>query len=171
MKKSLYIAVGALAGLLVVAMIASAMIWPVIDAVETGVTAQYPEIQPRYYSTAPERIFEEARESVEALPNWELVVVDRRQERIEAERTAGVVRIVSDVSIRVEPVTEFVSQVHVRSASRVGKGDLGQNARNIEEFFAELDGRLGAVLFRPGGEESAEVSEEGEEERQVGDLE
>ena len=159
---------GTLAGLLVVAMIVSAMIWPVINEVETGVTPHYPEIEPRYYATSPERIFEEVRESVTALSKWELVLVDPREARVEAERTTAVVGLVSDITIRVEPVTEFVSQVHVRSTSRVGLGDLGQNARNIEEFFEELDGRLGAVLFRAGGGEG-EVEKQGEESGEPGE--
>lgn len=168
MKKSIYIVIGALASLLVVGMIASAAIWPVINTVETGITAEYPEIQPRYYSTSTERIYEESRAAVEALPGWEMVRVDPRDEVIEAERTAGLFRLVSDVTIRVEPVTEFVSQVHLRSASRVGKGDLGQNARNIEEFFEELDQRLGAVRFQPG---EAQESEEHQEEQEAEKVE
>jgi len=32
--------------------------------------------------------------------------------------------------------------VNVRSASRVGRGDFGQNARNIRAFFLELDRQL-----------------------------
>lgn len=162
MKKLLYILTGVSALILVVAIIVSAFLWPTINEVETGITPEYPEIQPQYYSTEPERIFEEARAAVEAMPNWEVVQSDPRAHRLEAERTTRVFRFVDDVTIEVEPVTEFVAQVHLRSASRVGKGDFGQNARNIEEFFVELDGRLGAVRFRPEEGEDVDGSDEGE---------
>jgi len=46
-----------------------------------------------------------------------------------------------------------VTRVHVRSQSRVGRGDLGQNARNVEQLFAELDRRLGTVRFDPNAQQ------------------
>ncbi|RAL24902.1 hypothetical protein DL240_01455 [Lujinxingia litoralis] len=156
MKRRLYLTVGSVAGLLVLLMLVSACMWPMINVVETGQTAEYPEIQPGYYSTEPERILHESAASVEALERWTLVEEDRAQRQIVAERRTRL-GFVDDITIRVEPVTEFVTQVHVRSASRVGKGDFGQNARNIEEFFGELDARLGSVKFDP---QSAQAEEE-----------
>jgi uncharacterized protein (DUF1499 family) len=35
-----------------------------------------------------------------------------------------------------------VTVVNVRSASRIGRGDLGQNARNVRAFFDALDSQL-----------------------------
>ncbi len=145
----IYIAVGTVAALMVATMVGTACMWPMINEVETGATPEYPEIQPHYYSTDSARIYEEALASVDALERWEVADRDRSQRRIEAERTTRLLRFVDDITIRVEPVTEYVAQVHVRSASRVGEADFGQNARNIEEFFDELDERLGAVKFDP----------------------
>ena len=96
----------------------------------------------------PRRIFDEAKAGVESLERWTLVSAEEAILRLEAERTTRT-GFVDDVSIEIGPVTEFVAQVHIRSASRVGKGDFGQNARNIEEFFTELDHRLGALKFDP----------------------
>ncbi|TXD38866.1 DUF1499 domain-containing protein [Lujinxingia vulgaris] len=157
MKRKLFIAAGSLAGLLVLLMLVSACMWPMINVVETGKTPEYPEVQPGYYSTEPERILRESAASVEALERWTLVEQDEARRQLAAERRTRL-GFVDDITIRVEPVTEFVSQVNVRSASRVGKGDFGQNARNIEEFFVELDSRLGSVKFDP----SAEAEDEGE---------
>ena len=154
-------------------MVITACIWPMINEVETGMTPEYPEIQPHYYSTSPDRIYEEARAAVDDLESWTVVSSESATFEIEAERTTRVFRFVDDVTIRVEPVTEFVSQVYVRSASRVGRSDLGQNARNIEEFFVELDERLGAVKFEPdaqqedqeaGGQQDDPVLQEDSEE-------
>ena len=157
MKKIAYIVVGAVAVLLVSSMVITACVWPMINEVETGMTPEYPEIQPHYYSTSPDRIYEEALAAVDDLESWTVVSSESATFEIEAERTTRVFRFVDDVTIRVEPVTEFVSQVYVRSASRVGRSDLGQNARNIEEFFVELDQRLGAVKFEPGAPQEDEV--------------
>ncbi|RDV40054.1 DUF1499 domain-containing protein [Bradymonadaceae bacterium TMQ3] len=158
MKRKLFIAVGSLAGVLVCLMLVSACMWPMINVVETGQTPEYPEVQPGYYSTEPERILRESAASVQALERWTLVEQDEARRQLAAERRTRL-GFVDDITIRVEPVTEFVSQVNVRSASRVGKGDFGQNARNIEEFFTELDLRLGSVKFDPGADGEAEDAE------------
>ena len=149
MKRRILIAAAILVGLIVTGLLVAASVWPVINEVETGATPEYPEVQPQYYTTEPRRVFDETTAAVEALEKWTLVSSEPSKWRIEAERETQVFGFVDDVTITIEPVTEFVTRVHVRSASRVGKGDFGQNARNIEEFFAELDNRLGAVKFDP----------------------
>lgn len=164
MKKVLYIAVGIPAALLVAGMVTTACVWPPINDVETGTTPEYPDIQPHYYSTEPLRIYEEALAAVESMERWEVVDRRRSERTLEATRTTRVLGFVDEVTIRVEPVTEFVSQVEVRSRSRVGSVDFGQNARNIRQFFEELDDRLGAVKFEPDRQDPTDV-----EEQQVGE--
>jgi uncharacterized protein (DUF1499 family) len=149
MKRLFFIAFAVLVALTVTGLLVAASIWPVINEVETGTTAEYPEIQPQYYTTDPQRVFEESRGGIEALDNWTLVSEDSATWTLEAERETAVFGFIDDVEVTIEPVTEFVTRVHVKSASRIGKGDFGQNARNIREFFAELDERLGAVKFDP----------------------
>lgn len=149
MKQKLLIALAILVGVTVTGLLVAASIWPVINEVETGKTPEYPEVQPQYYTTDPQRVFEEATGAVEELGGWTLANEDTASYLLEAERETNVFGFIDDVTIRVEPVTEFVTRVHVKSTSRVGKGDFGQNARNIEEFFVELDQRLGAVKFDP----------------------
>lgn len=149
MKKRLFLASAILVGLLITGMLVAAATWPVLNVVETGQTPEYPEVQPLYYSADPRRVFDESEASVEALERFELVEADAATRTLRAEATTRVFGFVDDVTVRVEPVTEFVTRVHVRSASRVGKGDFGQNARNIRTFLDELDARLGAVRFDP----------------------
>ncbi len=140
-------------GLLIAGILAVSMIWPVLNEVETGKTPEYADVVPQYYSTDPQRVFDEVRGSVTALKRWELIKDDRATWSVQAERSTRTMGFVDDIEIRVEPVTEFATRVNVKSKSRVGKGDFGQNARNIEEFFVELDRRLGAVKFDPQAEQ------------------
>lgn len=149
MKRRILTAAAIAVGLFVTGLLVAASIWPVINVVETGQTPEYPDVQPQYYTTDPQRVFEEAEAGVRELEQWTVVSVEPSSRTITAERTTELLGFVDDVTVRVEPVTEFVTRVHVRSASRIGKGDFGQNARNIAEFFAELDDRLGAVKFDP----------------------
>ncbi len=175
MKKWIYIIASSTAALLVVAMITAAAIWPVVDEVETGVTPEYPEVQPYYYSTDPDRIYDEAQAAVDDLDGWKLVGGESTTRRVEATRPVPVFGTDDTVTIRVEPVTEFVAQVHVRSSSDLGPADFGRNARNIETFFGELDQRLGSVRFDPdasGEEDDAEdAEEEGEMQEDAGQPE
>jgi uncharacterized protein (DUF1499 family) len=47
-----------------------------------------------------------------------------------------------DVAIRPDGPTGGRSMLYIRSASRVGKSDLGVNRRRVERFFRRLDERL-----------------------------
>ncbi len=57
--------------------------------------------------------------------------------RIEATATTPWFGFRDDVVIRVTP-TEGGSRVDVRSLSRVGRGDLGTNAKRVRAFLAKL---------------------------------
>lgn len=149
MKRKILLTIAGLIGLLVAAILVSANIWPVINIVETGATPEYAELQPSYFSADPQRVFDEAKAAAGSIERWQVVRDDVAQRTIEATATTATFSFVDDISIRVEPVTEFVTRVNVRSASRVGKGDFGQNARNIRAFQAEMNRRLGAVKFDP----------------------
>jgi uncharacterized protein (DUF1499 family) len=116
--------------------------WPVINVVETGRTPEYPDIQPRRYQERKERVSEAARRAVEQLPRWVLGSQDSGQGVIRAEVTSRLFRFVDDVQIRIEE-QDGLTVVNVRSASRVGRGDFGQNARHIRSLFDELDRQMG----------------------------
>ena len=116
-------------------------IWPVINIVETERTPEYPDIVPRALAASPGRVFDAAMHAVNRLPRWSVVSYDDRTGEIRAEATTRMLRFVDDVTIRVEGHGDG-ARVHVRSASRVGKGDFGQNARNIRAFLSELDRQL-----------------------------
>jgi uncharacterized protein (DUF1499 family) len=117
--------------------------WPRINDVETGRTPEYPDLQPRRYSAGVEQVVQAAREAVTTLPRWELVGAGHGPAGAElhAVRTTRVWRFKDDVTVKVrrEGGRTLVS---VRSRSRVGQADFGQNARNIRELLAALDARL-----------------------------
>lgn len=135
-------------GLFVTSALVTASLWPVMNEVRTGTTPEYPDLQPRYFSTDAARVFDESRAAVEALHRWRLTGSDAESKTIYAERTSAL-GFVDEIMIEVVPETAFVTRVDMRSRSRTGKGDFGQNARNVREFQAELDDRLGAVRFVP----------------------
>ena len=57
---------------------------------------------------------------------------------VEAVDVTKLMRFKDDVSIRVTALGSSTCKIDMRSASRVGKSDLGKNAARIEEFFVLL---------------------------------
>jgi uncharacterized protein (DUF1499 family) len=98
----------------------------------------YPDIAPASLSLPPEQAFARAEEAARA-QGWEIVAVVPAEGRIEATDTTRWFGFKDDVVIRVRP-WETGSRVDVRSVSRVGRGDVGTNARRIREFLKALRG-------------------------------
>jgi uncharacterized protein (DUF1499 family) len=98
----------------------------------------YPEVKPLVLSDPPPRAFERALEAVRAM-GWAVVDVDPRRGRIEATDTTRWFAFKDDVVVRVRPEGAG-SRVDVRSLSRVGKSDVGTNARRIRGFLQRLQG-------------------------------
>lgn len=137
-KWAILAAVGAVT---VVAAIALLKSWPVINIVETGQTPEYPDIQPRHYAAGRERVFEAVLRAVSRMPRWTLISSPPGQRGFRVEAKTMLLRFVDDVTIRLTE-HEGGTVVNVRSASRVGRGDFGQNARNIRAFLLELDRQM-----------------------------
>lgn len=70
---------------------------------------------------------------------WEIAVSRPDQGRLEAVDTVSLFRFKDDVVVRVQPGPGgLTSQVDVRSVSRVGRSDLGVNAKRIRGFLKDL---------------------------------
>jgi hypothetical protein len=136
--------------------IASAWIWPVVDEVETGKTETYPELSPRYFSADAARVVDEGAGVFATLASFERVVSISEIEQAgqSGRRLRGRVKgwwtpFDAELEVRIVAVTPFVTEVSVRSTTPSSPGDLGQNARNIEAFYEELERRIGALRFIP----------------------
>lgn len=79
------------------------------------------------------------------LRGWTLVETDDIAGRIRAEARTLLFRFTDDVEIRVRLDRDAQTRVDLVSASRVGKGDLGANARRIRRFLRRLDRKLDVV--------------------------
>ena len=96
----------------------------------------YPDIAPLTLPLPPERVFNRALDVAQRL-GWELVAADQASGRIEATDTTTWFGFTDDIVVR---VTSWGSgtRVDVRSVSRVGRSDVGTNARRIREFLDAL---------------------------------
>lgn len=129
-------------------------LWPKINDVRTGETPQYPDLQPQRFAgrTAAE-IFEQTLVVVREM-DWEIREANRDQGVIEAVATVPVFRFRDDVTITIttqssagpgspdSAAPDSAVIVNIRSRSRVGKSDLGENARRIRRFQTALAARI-----------------------------
>lgn len=93
----------------------------------------------RTYPLTPADLLDTALRAVERLPRWS--VSSRDTNEVKAVRVTRLVRFEDDVTVRVEPHAQG-ARASFHSASRLGKGDLGQNPRNIRELLQAIDREL-----------------------------
>jgi uncharacterized protein (DUF1499 family) len=96
----------------------------------------YPDIATVTLSVPPAQAFERALATAQAM-GWDLVASDSSAGRIEATDTTFWFGFKDDVVVRVRPANGG-SRIDVRSLSRVGRGDVGTNARRIRDYLREL---------------------------------
>ncbi len=135
------IVLAALGGALVLGLVLALRIWPFLNVVETGATPAYPDVQPKTYQAPVDRVFEVARKVADRLPRWGRVTYRFGPHEIKAVVRSPTFGFEDDVTIRVTPAGDGAT-VWVRSASRIGKWDFGQNARTIRAFLSALDQQL-----------------------------
>lgn len=119
-----------------VLLLGSLLIWPATNRVTTAGTRGYPEIKPLESTRTPAQLTAALQAFAQARPRWTLVSSDAGglQHALEARTRVG---FVDDVKVRIEPRSGG-ARVHAESASRLGKLDFGQNARNLRELLAAL---------------------------------
>lgn len=99
--------------------------------------AGYPSLGPLFLDVPPADAYARALALVTAR-GWEVVADDAESRRIEATDTTRWFGFKDDVVIRVSALPDGGSRVDMRSVSRVGRSDVGTNARRIEAFLSEL---------------------------------
>lgn len=94
------------------------------------------------YECEPGEALEAAARAIERLPNWSLA--DRNETGLRAVRTTSVLRFKDDVTVVTAAGAEpGRARLELESASRIGRGDLGQNPRNLRELLEALAAELG----------------------------
>ncbi|MEZ5841200.1 MAG: DUF1499 domain-containing protein [Hyphomicrobiales bacterium] len=107
--------------------------------------AGYPDIATRRYEADTARLFAAARYVVGG-EDWQVIdeiapIDDRAPARIEAVARTMIFGFRDDIVIRILP-DPAGSRLDIRSASRMGRHDLGTNARRIRAFLKAIDNAL-----------------------------
>jgi uncharacterized protein (DUF1499 family) len=96
----------------------------------------YPDLKPVRLAVPPADAIKRA-EVLAKESGWVIANVDPQAGHLEATATTRFFRFKDDVIVRARPF-EGGSIVDVRSVSRVGRSDLGMNAKRVSKFTADL---------------------------------
>ncbi len=100
----------------------------------------YPDLKPLMLDVSVDRAFRAALDVAREL-GWRVIAAGPHEGRIEATDTTFWFRFTDDVVVRITP-QDGSSRVDVRSVSRVGRSDVGTNARRIRRFLHALRARI-----------------------------
>jgi uncharacterized protein (DUF1499 family) len=128
--------------------------WMTVNDITTGQTPEYPDLPAHTYAADLETTRAAAEAAFRALPRWRIVPLpteeDAAGQPLHAEVRTLLFGFVDDVTVRFQSLPTMASsgsasprtRVIIRSHSRVGRGDLGENARHIAALQAAMDARL-----------------------------
>ncbi len=110
------------------------------NVAETSDTSPFPELRPRRYpDLGPEALFARVEEAVRALPRSRIRDRHPHTHWLRAVVRTRVLGHRHDLTVWVEADPAGGSVLQVRSASRVGRGDLAANTRHILDLYERLD--------------------------------
>jgi Protein of unknown function (DUF1499) len=109
------------------------------DSVRRG----YPDLRSLTLALPAARAFALALATARSQQGWEITGTDSATGRIEATATTSWFGFKDDIVIRLTPRGTDSAIVDMRSKSRVGKSDVGANARRIRQYFAALHHAVG----------------------------
>ncbi|WNK21066.1 DUF1499 domain-containing protein [Halomonas piscis] len=101
--------------------------------------AAYPEVQPLELDAPLKTVLAAAQAEMQDA-GWQIADVGAR--RIEATATTRWFGFKDDVVVRLSEEDD-ATRVDMRSASRLGKSDVGTNAARVHDFLESLEARLG----------------------------
>jgi len=99
----------------------------------------YPNLGPLVLDVPPDQMFQVALEAARDM-GWEIVASNPAEGRIEATDTTFWFGFKDDVIVLITPV-ERGSRIDVRSVSRVGRSDVGTNAKRIQKYLDKVKQR------------------------------
>jgi uncharacterized protein (DUF1499 family) len=91
-------------------------------------------MEPIHFNGSPEEAMDRLKAIVAAMSRSRVVVADERY--MHAKFTSRVFRFVDDVEFLIDPEAKTI---HFRSASRVGRSDLGVNRQRMEDICQKFN--------------------------------
>lgn len=114
----------------------------------TSAIAKKSSLHPIISTKPPIELADKVVVAAHQLPGWELAAREDIDKEITLRlvRTTRVMRFKDDITVHIRPIKSNDDAPHyeisAESQSRVGKGDFGQNPRNLVELMDTLRGLL-----------------------------
>lgn len=106
------------------------------NVAETHRGHRFPELELPCYREPPEVLWPRLERAVAGL-GWEVAARDPAARRLHVVVSTRLWKFKDDVVVHLEPA-QGGTEVHIRSSSRVGRGDLGANTRHVLDLLAAL---------------------------------
>lgn len=105
----------------------------------TSEDAKRPALRPIHSPRSPAQLAEIVVAAARQIPRWELVEQQESDDGVQLHfvRTTPLLRFKDDIRITIAR-RDGESLLTAQSQSRIGKGDLGQNPRNLIELLAPV---------------------------------
>jgi uncharacterized protein (DUF1499 family) len=116
------------------------------NVAETSDQSDDPDLRPLVAAVSMNELVETVKRVATALPDWTLEAEESGQQEIVLRftRTTRLFRFKDDIAVRVvDRGSERV--LAAKSRSRIGKGDLGQNPRNLKQLLEAVRTKLEAL--------------------------
>ena len=110
-----------------------------VNDITTGESLAYPELLSRVYYGDSATVLQAAQTAVKRMPRWRVVHSDPKSETVEAEVETPIGHFLDDVTIYVVNLGGNRCRVTIRSRSRQGRGDFGQNSVHIRDLQDAMD--------------------------------
>jgi uncharacterized protein (DUF1499 family) len=97
------------------------------------------QLRPPLVSGTPTEVAERIVRWVGQTGRWQLVSQQKIDQGVEMKltRTTSIMRFTDDIDVVLRAESDS-TRVQAQSQSRIGKGDLGQNPRNLKELVGHL---------------------------------
>lgn len=109
------------------------------NVAETRRNHRFPELELPCYTLPPAPLFSRVERAVMIL-GWEVMEVDTKHYRLHAVAVTPLLKFKDDIEIQLLSAP-CGTELHIRSTSRVGQGDLGANTRHILNLMDVLGQR------------------------------
>nr|CAA9290097.1 hypothetical protein AVDCRST_MAG63-4270 [uncultured Armatimonadetes bacterium] len=118
--------------------------WRTTNDVTTGRSREYPDLQDRHYAAPLRETLAAAEAAARDIRRWRVVRTDTTAHTLHVEIRTAIPLFTDELTARVAPEGpgHRHSRVNIRSRSRIGRGDLGENARHIRALQRAMDARL-----------------------------
>lgn len=110
-----------------------------VNDVTTGESFDYPDLRAHVYFASADLVAKAAVQAISTLSKWRLIFHDQAKNILVAEVEAPFGGFLSEVTITLSPLGPRHIRTVIRSSSKLGRGDLGENARNIRQAQDAMD--------------------------------